>query len=330
MQDATERICELKGSVIALEAFASAMAAGLTPAFARAAASELSRHAEAARAVLLNAPISEHTLQAFEQDTERHAALLAREAGDTPGIEPLLLATVPVSTFSGTRALSAATGFFFERDGRLHLVTSRHVLLDEPSGHRPDRVEIELHADADNLRTTIVLSLLLYRDGLPQWREVHDAIGLIDVAALPLEAGLVPADAPVSVFSPASLEDAGGTPTVGSALRIVGFPLGFYDTVHRLPVVRQAAVASSWPLPFQGRACFLTDGRTHRGMSGAPVVLARDGDPRALRLLGIHSSRMDMATREDGRDESLGLNATWYASELMRLTGPAATPARSG
>jgi len=46
---------------------------------------------------------------------------------------------------------------------------------------------------------------------------------------------------------------------------IVGFPLGFHDTLHHLPVVRQAALASSFGLRFPGNGYFLTDARTHRG-----------------------------------------------------------------
>jgi hypothetical protein len=57
-------------------------------------------------------------------------------------------------------------------------------------------------------------------------------------------------------------------------------------------------------------------------MSGAPVVMrAPQGDPRLpWTLLGVHSARLDMRTREEGVDESLGLNCAWYADILMTLT----------
>jgi hypothetical protein len=51
----------------------------------------------------------------------------------------------------GQRHLSNATGFFFQRDDRWFFVTSRHVVLDEASHHRPDRLEIELHVVPDNV-----------------------------------------------------------------------------------------------------------------------------------------------------------------------------------
>ncbi|HET9549738.1 MAG TPA: serine protease, partial [Candidatus Binatia bacterium] len=76
-------------------------------------------------------------------------------------IESLLLAVTRVSTMSGDNLLTGATGFFLERDGRLFLVTSRHVVLDEASNHRPDRLEVELHVDPKNIGAVIQWSIPL-------------------------------------------------------------------------------------------------------------------------------------------------------------------------
>lgn len=238
--------------------------------------------------------------------------------------EPLLLTTARVSTFDGPRTLTAATGFFFERDERLFLVTSRHVLIDKPSRHFPDRVEIALHVDEADLTRTVVLSLLLYKDGKSAWRQGRDAGGDIDVAVLEIERGVLPEAAVLRAFTPGHLEGTLGKVEVGSSLLVVGFPLGFHDTLHRLPVVRHAIIASSFGVRFQGQGYFLTDARTHRGTSGAPVVM-RDPDGDASlpwKLLGVHAARMDMGTRDLAQDESLGLNSTWYADILLTLTAP--------
>ena len=88
--------------------------------------------------------------------------------------------------------------------------------------------------------------------------------------------------------------------------------------------MRQALIASSYGLRFQGQGYFLTDARTHRGTSGAPVVWrAVDGQAQALpwRLLGVHSARLDVSHRDVLHDESLGLNSAWYADILPALTG---------
>ena len=236
-------------------------------------------------------------------------------------IEPLLLTTARVSTFDGTRPLTGASGFFFERDGRLFLVTSRHVLIDAPSKHYPSRIEIELHTDAVNLTRSIGLSMLLYRDGKSVWRQGRDAGGEIDVAVLEIERAALPAGVAMVPFTPDHLQHSLDEVEVGSSLLVVGFPLGFHDVVHHLPVVRQAAIASSFGVRFQGQGYFLTDARTHRGTSGAPVVMRHPhGGALPWKLLGIHSSRMDMGGRDLESDESLGLNCAWYADILMTLT----------
>ncbi len=240
-------------------------------------------------------------------------------------IESLPLAAAHVLTFDGQRALTNASGFFFERDERLFLVTSRHVLLDSPSAHFPDRIEIELHVDAANLARSIGFSMLLYRDGKSVWRDGLDAAGEIDVAVLEIERAALPASTAYRAFTPAHLQDPMTPVELGASLLIVGFPLGFHDTLHHMPVARQATVASSFGLRFQGKGYFLTDARTHRGTSGAPVVMrAPAHDPRhgdlPWVLLGVHSARLDVGTRDLELDEALGLNCAWYADILLKLT----------
>src|SRR5450756_2939360 len=107
-------------------------------------------------------------------------------------IEPLLLTTARVLTFDGKRPLTGASGFFFERDRRLFLVTSRHVIIDKPSNHFPNRIEIEIHIDADNLTCSTGLSVQLYRDGKNVWRQGNDAGGEIDVAGIEIERAALP------------------------------------------------------------------------------------------------------------------------------------------
>ena len=237
-------------------------------------------------------------------------------------IEPLLLTATRVSTFEGNRPLTGASGFFFEREGRLFLVTSRHVVIDEPSQHFPDRIEIELHTDAKNLTRSIGLSVLLYLDGKSVWRQGKDAGGEIDVAVIELERAALPQSVVLRCFTPAHLQRSLQEVEVGAQLLIVGFPLGFHDELHHLPVVRQAIIASSFGVRFQGLGYFLTDARTHRGTSGAPVVLhsPSTNDRLPWKLLGVHSARMDMASRDLQLDETLGLNSAWYADILLTLT----------
>ncbi len=228
-------------------------------------------------------------------------------------IESLLLTAARVCTFAQQRALTNASGFFFERDQRLFLVTSRHVLYDEPSKHFPDRIEIELHIDADNMAASTGYSIPLYRDGRGLWHQGGDLAGAIDVAVIELERDALPESAVYSAFTPAHLQDPTEQVEVGSPLLVVGFPLGFHDTLHHMPVVRHAIIASSFGLRFQGEGYFLTDARTHRGTSGAPVVMRVRGRGRArgdlpYKLLGVHSAQFDVGSRDAVLDEALRLN----------------------
>lgn len=251
---------------------------------------------------------------------------LARRAhGRAAMIEPILLAATRVVTFRAANELTNATGFFFERDDKLFLVTSRHVMLDEPSGHVPDRIEIDLHTDLDNMARSAAFSIPLYGDGGPLWREGADTAGPVDVTAIALDRSALPRDAAYRAFNPRHLVYDFDAVEVGTSLLVVGFPLGFHDTLHHMPVVRHAVIASSFGLRFQGQGYFLTDGRTHRGSSGAAVV-ARITAPGPAHgdlpwmLLGIHSSRIDIGTRDQSQDEALGLNSAWYADVLGSLT----------
>lgn len=228
-----------------------------------------------------------------------------------------------VLTFAGHTGLTGASGFYFERAGRLFLVTSRHVLFDAPSRHAPDRIEIEMHTDRQDLTRVARVSILLYRDRVPVWRQAQDSGGDIDVATLELDIDALPKTRVVHAFGPQHLTPEFGLFEVGDQLAIPGFPLGFFDTVHHLPVVRQASIASHFGVRFQGMGYFLTDGRMHRGSSGSPVLAraaAGPADAPHWRLLGVHSSRMDMASRDEHQDESLGLNCAWYADILGTLT----------
>jgi len=237
-------------------------------------------------------------------------------------IEPLLLTTARVSTFDDKRPLTGASGFFFEREGRLFLVTSRHVMIDTPSGHFPNRIEIELHTDAENLTRSTGMSVPLYLNGRSVWHQGKDAGGEIDVAVIELDRAALPQSVMLQCFTPAHLQRSLQEVEVGTSLLIVGFPLGFHDALHHLPVVRQAVIASSFGLRFQSSGYFLTDARTHRGTSGAPVVMRSQSTDAQLpwKLLGVHSARMDVGSRDLQLDETLGLNCAWYADVLLTLT----------
>lgn len=333
LQEAIERICQLKGHQIATDTLLHALLEALPPASHNALSGTFDSCVEAMRTVMLRTRISDHARNAFENDVARTQAILAGtapvdgHAESHPVVEDILLTTTRISTFVGPRSLSGASSFFFQREGRLFLVTNRHVFADEASGHHPDRIEIEVHADVRDLTRYATFSIPLYRNGLALWRQATDSGGPVDMAAIEIDRSRLPPHTMLQAFGPGHLESRNEDVAVGDALTIIGFPLGFHDLMHHLPVARSASLASAYGVRFQQQGCFLTDARTHRGSSGSPVlrrrnVQPRDGSTSSWQLLGVHSTRMDMRTRDQVEDESLGLNCAWYADVLMTLTEP--------
>ncbi|WP_461517668.1 trypsin-like peptidase domain-containing protein [Porticoccus sp.] len=236
-------------------------------------------------------------------------------------IENILLTTTAITTYLGDRSLTNASGFFFENAGSLFVVSSRHVFIDEPSTHFPDRIVIELHTALDNATRSVGYSIPLYQNRQALWRQGVDSAGEIDVAVIKIDPTALPKEAVYAAFTPKHLHNAQETIGIGTPMLIIGFPLGFHDTLHHLPVARHAINASSFALRFQGQGYFLTDARTHRGTSGAAVVMRADDldDNLPWKLMGIHSARLDVS-RDNQIDEALGLNCAWFPDILLTLT----------
>lgn len=238
-------------------------------------------------------------------------------------IDSLLLAAVQISTYAGDTRLTGASGFFFERNQRLYLVTSRHVMVDAPTEHYPTHLQLELHTDAANLTVVTTVTVPLYKNGKSIWRQATDSGGEIDVAVIEINRSLIPAAFSHYTFTSDHLPARSNNVAIGTPLLVVGFPLGFHDVFHHMPVARHAISASAFGLRFQGKGFFLTDARLHRGSSGSPVVMRSSSSCETALpwvLLGIHSAKFEMGTRDIDLDEALGLNCAWYADILMTLT----------
>ncbi len=239
-------------------------------------------------------------------------------------IESLLLAITRVGTWREGNSLTHATGFFFQRNQQLFLVSNRHVFINEPTNHYPDGIEIELHTDPENVSKITQFSIPLYAGEKPLWRQGSDSVGNVDVAVIQIDRSAMPETLLMQAFKPEHLVKDLDRIEVGTSVLTVGFPLGFHDDLHHLPVARQAIIASAFGIRFDGNGYFLTDARMHRGASGSPVVARSKGNISGRShlpwmLLGIHSTRIDV-DRDISQDDRLNLNCAWYADILLTLT----------
>jgi hypothetical protein len=238
-------------------------------------------------------------------------------------IDKMFIRVAKILTYNNGRTLTNASGFFYLHQGFLYLVTARHVVINEAENHRPDFLQVSLHSDADDLRVRKELPIPLYLDGVPQWWEHPEYGGKVDVVAVAVNDSRVLSNTFVATFNASDIVGVEEVLPIGQDVLIVGFPLGFHDTLHNLPIVRSATIASSFSHPFQGEPYFLTDARLHRGTSGAPVIArlpanAGQREP-AWRLLGVHSSALDVSDRDIELDERLALNTTWYATLIPEM-----------
>jgi hypothetical protein len=85
LQEATEKICDLKGSLVALDALVTALLQQMPAEFRAELMRSFSVNAEVARTVLLNAPISDITVAAFERDVSRMSAFIGHAAAVQAG-----------------------------------------------------------------------------------------------------------------------------------------------------------------------------------------------------------------------------------------------------
>lgn len=237
-------------------------------------------------------------------------------------LDKMYLHVAKIITFSGVRPLTNATGFFYFHEGFLYLITARHVVVNEVNGHRPDLLQVSLHSDATDPRQRSELKIPLYVNGERQWLQHPQSDMDVDVAAVAINDPHVLRDYCLESFCERDILNRSASLPLGQDVLIMGFPLGFHDTLHNLPIVRSAIVASSFSHPFKGHPYFLTDARLHRGMSGSPVIVflnGMSGKGSGWRLLGVHSSTLDVSDRDPAQDEKLALNTTWYASLLTDL-----------
>jgi S1-C subfamily serine protease len=235
----------------------------------------------------------------------------------------LLLVVTLILQMQNGQAVGSATGFFYERNGSLYLVTNRHVVMDETKSIKPDLLKVKLHTDPNDLTKNGDVDIPLYSNGIAKWHVHPDySAKKIDIAVIEVDSSKLKPyffkalSAAIFLHKDYSL-------AMGEDVMVIGFPRGLSDSKHNLPINRSAMISSAYNINFQGSPLFLVDGNLHPGMSGSPVLTraksiwqASDGSHKAYNepisfFLGVFSATLGV-TLPTGQQEPLGLGTVWY------------------
>jgi hypothetical protein len=240
-----------------------------------------------------------------------------------------IFAVSPIRCFKENKEIGQATGFFYYFNS-LYIITNRHVIIDENDDYYPDELRLHLHK-IDNINQSRIFSVPLYdTSGDKLWLEHPQYGGEVDVIALPIDRDRLNSQYFIKSFGVHDNIPSNIDISIGEDVLVIGYPLGFRDTINNLPIARNATIASVYQVPFEGKPGFLIDSRLHRGTSGSPVSTkpmgiryTTDGSMnfggRPRFFLGVHSETVNTLERDPDEDEPLGLNFVWNANLIPEL-----------
>jgi S1-C subfamily serine protease len=244
--------------------------------------------------------------------------------------EILAIVTLIIQIQNG-QPLGTATGFFYIKNDTVYLVTNRHVVMDEEKKIKPDTLRIKLHTDPKDLAKNTPVEIPLYSKGVPKWHVHPDyPTKKIDLTVIELDQNLLKPEYYFKGLTASSLLSNDYEIQPGEDVMAIGFPRGLSDTVHNLPLIRNATISSAYGVSFQGSPFFLIDANLHPGMSGSPVTTKpwtirrnRKGELKswtkepAIYFLGVHSATLGI-TLQSG-EEPLGLGTVWYGNLIEEI-----------
>jgi S1-C subfamily serine protease len=246
------------------------------------------------------------------------------EERSTMALNDILLTVSLVIQLKSGASLGQATGFFYTRNDDLFLVTNQHVVRDDVKNIIPDTLRLHLHTDPNDISKNADFDAPLYNGAQRLWK-IHATHPEADIAVLKLDKAAVTGRFVVKAWSSQAFLPKQYPLDPGVDVFIMGYPLGFYDDKHNLPIFRNAMIASSYGTPFQNLPLFLTDANLHPGTSGSPVItkpkstwVDDKGNTSIVTgttyyLLGVHSGTFNFSAAGQ-QPTPLGLGATWYAA----------------
>lgn len=219
---------------------------------------------------------------------------------------------------TGPSILSQGTGFFYDCKGVQYLITNKHIAYTEDPPRYPNTFKIKVHTNPDVVREVREIEIPLYdNDKNPLWLEYPHPID-VDIIALDLSEHLRGSDV---VFRWTKNDFPGPSQVyLGSIVSIIGYPLGFYDTLHNLPIARSGTIASPYGVGFKGEPFYLVDSTLHHGISGSPVIIQRAvfrprNKTQIHTLVGVISAR----EHDPNTGINLELGRVWYPEFIEEI-----------
>jgi hypothetical protein len=250
-----------------------------------------------------------------------------------PTISQMYTVTSILRTFMDNQAVSYATGFFYEHNEHLYLVTNKHVIYGANYGQNAivptpqiNKLQLRLHTNRQNSSLNEAITIDLFEQEKRIWFE-HRYTD-VDVVLIPLT---IDETRYAISKTDRTLIDCGNIVIDDfEKIFVIGYPYGWYDQFNNLPVARIGHLSSPFKIPFQGRPMMMGDVITHEGMSGGPVFMrlnnyvTRDNEGRTTLqlghsrtlLVGINSGQFTI--NEDCRERP-NLIVIWFPEMILEI-----------
>jgi hypothetical protein len=178
-----------------------------------------------------------------------------------------------IKGFANKAEVGTATGFFFSSNNKVWLVTNKHVIYGDRFAEEDAKPEVDefgllLHINREDFTKNEEVSIPLFIDSKRNWLEHSERN--IDLICLPIALDRTKYH---FVTIADDLLDSEKLKIGFEKIFVMGYPFGWYDSTHNLPITRIGHLSSPYKVPFRGVPIMLGDVETHKGMSGSPVFM---------------------------------------------------------